>query len=158
MKQALMQGLLLALLLNATTAQASGKRVEVHFLAGERSAHYHGAITGYDYDRYYFHARQGQALQVTPHPESVDVYLFGPQIADSVNLSEYATQVDEQRTYRLPASGRFEMRVVQSRADARRGRVQPYRLTIAIDALASSPREMAPTCRAPKALPRTSDE
>ena len=109
--------LLLALL--TSTSFAAGKNVNVEFRKGHSSAQYSGEIKGYDYDTYTFYAKKGQKVHVSISNEGADTYLFGPGIDDSVDLSRYSPELDSHGQYSLPASGKYELRVLQTRNDAR---------------------------------------
>ena len=105
--------LLLALL--TSTSFAAGKNVNVEFSKGHSSAQYSGEIKGYDYDTYTFYAKKGQKVHVSISNEGADTYLFGPGIDDSVDLSRYSPELDSHGQYSLPASGKYELRVLQTR-------------------------------------------
>lgn len=105
--------LLLALL--TSTSFAAGKNVNVEFRKGHSSAQYSGEIKGYDYDTYTFYAKKGQKVHVSISNEGADTYLFGPGIDDSVDLSRYSPELDSHGQYSLPASGKYELRVLQTR-------------------------------------------
>lgn len=115
------------------TATAAGKQINVEFPKGHDHAHYSGSITGYDYDSYVFRANQGQRLRLTLDKETVDAMLFGPGIDDAINLGKYSPALDSQGRYTLPASGKYQLRILQSRAEARRHKVKPYRFELQID-------------------------
>ncbi|WP_137462909.1 hypothetical protein, partial [Escherichia coli] len=51
-------------------------------------------------------------------------YLFGPGIDDSVDLSRYSPELDSHGQYSLPASGNYELRVLQTRNDARKNQTK----------------------------------
>lgn len=104
--------LLLALL--TSTSFAAGKNVNVEFSKGHSSAQYSGEIKGYDYDTYTFYAKKGQKVHVSISNEGADTYLFGPGIDDSVDLSRYSPELDSHGQYSLPASGKYELRVLQT--------------------------------------------
>ena len=95
--------LLLALL--TSTSFAAGKNVNVEFRKGHSSAQYSGEIKGYDYDTY---------------------------IDDSVDLSRYSPELDSHGQYSLPASGKYELRVLQTRNDARKNKTKKYNVDIQI--------------------------
>ncbi|WP_341829504.1 PPC domain-containing protein, partial [Vibrio cholerae] len=80
----------------------------------------YGEIKGYDYDTYTFYAKKGQKVHVSISNEGADTYLFGPGIDDSVDLSRYSPELDSHGQYSLPASGKYELRVLQTRNDARK--------------------------------------
>ena len=114
--------LLLALL--TSTSFAAGKNVNVEFRKGHSSAQYSGEIKGYDYDTYTFYAKKGQKVHVSISNEGADTYLFGPGIDDSVDLSRYSPELDSHGQYSLPASGKYELRVLQTRNDARKNKTK----------------------------------
>ena len=47
-------------------------------------------------------------------------YLWGNQLKDSINLGEYSPELDNNGIYILPASGEYEIRVLQPRSQARK--------------------------------------
>ena len=122
--------LLLALL--TSTSFAAGKNVNVEFRKGHSSAQYSGEIKGYDYDTYTFYAKKGQKVHVSISNEGADTYLFGPGIDDSVDLSRYSPELDSHGQYSLPASGKYELRVLQTRNDARKNKTKKYNVDIQI--------------------------
>ncbi|ECC1695216.1 inhibitor of g-type lysozyme [Salmonella enterica subsp. salamae] len=115
-----------------STSFAAGKNVNVEFKKGQSSARYSGVIKGYDYDTYHFQARKGQKVHVSISNESADTYLFGPGISDSADLSRYSSELDGNGRYTLPASGQYELRVLQTRNDARKNKAQKYSVNIQI--------------------------
>ena len=108
-------------------AQAAGKSQTVQFASGQIDANYRGSVRGYDYDRYTFNAQQGQLLNIrtdgsNPHIVAVVNYLGKGDGA----LLQTQDQV-------LPYSGRYEVRVMQTRNGARKSnQARPYVLNIAI--------------------------
>ncbi|MGL5421125.1 MAG: PPC domain-containing protein [Plesiomonas shigelloides] len=115
-----------------TTAFAAGISTDVQFAKGHDSAQYTGHIKGYDYDSYFFRAKKGQLVHIAMANETPDLVLFGPGIDDSVSLGKYSPDLDDNGQYTLPASGRYELRVLQSRAEARRNKTQNYKFQIQI--------------------------
>ncbi|EAX5651144.1 inhibitor of g-type lysozyme [Salmonella enterica] len=111
---------------------ATGKNVNVEFDKGQNSARYSGVIKGYDYDTYNFQARKGQKVHVSISNEGADTYLFGPGISDSVDLSRYSSELDDNGQYTLPASGKYELRVLQTRNEARKNKAKKYSVNIQI--------------------------
>uniref|UniRef100_UPI00189B4462 g-type lysoyme inhibitor PliG n=2 Tax=Gammaproteobacteria TaxID=1236 RepID=UPI00189B4462 len=95
-------------------------------------AQYSGEIKGYDYDTYTFYAKKGQKVHVSISNESADTYLFGPGIDDSVDLSRYSPELDSNGQYVLPDSGKYELRVLQTRNDARKNKTKKYSVDIQI--------------------------
>ena len=108
-------------------AQAAGKSQTVQFASGQSDANYRGSVRGYDYDRYTFNDQQGQLLNIrtdgsNPHIVAVVNYLGKGDGA----LLQTQDQV-------LPYSGRYEVRVMQTRNGARKSnQARPYVLNIAI--------------------------
>ena len=100
---------------------AQARTTTLRFSRGSSVGHYSGAIRGYNVDRYLFSARAGQVIKAIRTTENVDVFLYG---LDDADLND--------RSYTLPRSGKYELRVAQLRTFAQRGRVAPYRLTISI--------------------------
>ncbi|HAE2269866.1 TPA_asm: inhibitor of g-type lysozyme [Salmonella enterica subsp. salamae serovar 60:g,m,t:z6] len=121
---------LLALL--TSTCFAAGKNVNVEFRKGHYRAQYSGIIQGYDYDTYIFQAKKGQQLQVSISNEGADTYLFGPGISDSIDLSRYSPALNDNGQYTLPSSGHYELRILQTRNDARKNKAKKYRVSIQI--------------------------
>ncbi|EBB2471355.1 inhibitor of g-type lysozyme [Salmonella enterica] len=115
-----------------STAFAAGKNINVEFTKGHDSAQYTGVIRGYDYDTYKFYAQKGQKIHASISNDGTYTYLFGPGISDSVNLSRYSTDLNENNQYTLPATGRYELRVLQMRNDARRNKSKKYSVNIQI--------------------------
>ncbi|WP_437628753.1 PPC domain-containing protein [Escherichia coli] len=113
-------------------ASLAGKNVNVEFRKGHSSAQYSGEIKGYDYDTYTFYAKKGQKVHVSISNEGADTYLFGPGIDDSVDLSRYSPELDSHGQYSLPASGKYELRVLQTRNDARKNKTKKYNVDIQI--------------------------
>ena len=102
--------LLFALL--TSTSFAAGKNVNVEFRKGHSSAQYSG--------------------EISISNEGADTYLFGPGIDDSVDLSRYSPGLDSHGQYSLPASGKYELRVLQTRNDARKNKTKKYNVDIQI--------------------------
>ncbi|HCP1391832.1 TPA: PPC domain-containing protein [Escherichia coli] len=119
--------------LATSTCFAAGKNVNVEFQKGHNSARYSGKIVGYDYDSYNFYARKNQKLHVSVSNEYADIVLFGPGISDSVELSRYSPDLDENGQYTLPATGKYELRVLQTRNEARKNQTKKYNLNIQIN-------------------------
>ncbi len=67
---------------------------------------------------------KGQKVHVSISNEGADTYLFGPRIDDSVDLSRYSPELDSHGQYSLPASGKYELRVLQTRNDARKTKLK----------------------------------
>ena len=127
---------LMATLAIATTASMAAvdkpsKAVAVKFKAGASGATYNGKIKGYGYDQYSFYAKKGQALKVVT-TGNVDSYLFHNRLADSVNLGEYSSDLDSNGDYILPYTGTYQVKVMQTRNDARKGKAPSYTLQLTI--------------------------
>ncbi|EGO7253091.1 PPC domain-containing protein [Salmonella enterica] len=120
------------LALFTSTCFAAGKNVNVELRKGHNSAQYSGIIQGYDYDTYIFQAKKGQQLQVSISNEGADTYLFGPGISDSIDLSKNSQALNDNGQYMLPASGHYELRILQTRNDARKNKAKKYRVSIQI--------------------------
>lgn len=110
----------------------AGKTVNVKFAKGAASANYSGQIKGTKYDTYTFTAKKGQKLKVKATGGNVDTYLFGANIADSVNVGQYSPELDKNGAYTLPATGTYQLRVLQPRSQANQGKQPKYNLQIAI--------------------------
>jgi len=93
------------------------KTVVVKFAKKAYSANYYGRIDGYKYDSYKFYAK---------------TYLWGNQLKDSINLGEYSPELDDNGIYILPASGEYEIRVLQPRSQARKDKKPQYWMSINI--------------------------
>lgn len=115
-----------------STGFAAGKDINVEFKKGHSSAQYSGEIKGYDYDTYHFYAHKDQKVHVSISNESADIVLFGPGIRDSVDLSRYSPELDDNGQYTLPATGKYELRVLQTRNDARKNKAKKYNVNIQI--------------------------
>ncbi|EEZ4381447.1 inhibitor of g-type lysozyme [Escherichia coli] len=115
-----------------STASAAGKDVNVEFRKDHSSAQYSGEIKGYDYDTYNFYAKKDQKVHVSISSEGADIVLFGPGISNSVDLSRYSPELDDNGQYILPASGKYELRVLQTRNDARKNKAKKYSVNIQI--------------------------
>lgn len=113
--------LLLALL--TSTSFAAGKNVNVEFSKGHSSAQYSGEIKGYDYDTYTFYAKKVRKCMWVSLMKAL-ILTFGPWIDDSVDLSRYSPELDSHGQYSLPASGKYELRVLQTRNDARKTKLK----------------------------------
>ena len=116
----------------AASSDAVAKTVDVQFKKGTSSANYYGKIKGNNYDSYTFYAKKNQKLSVKIAGGNVDPYLFHKNLADSVNVGEYAPEVDDQGYYTLPYSGKYELRILQPRSQASRGKTPAYWLEVSI--------------------------
>ena len=56
----------------------------------------------------------------------------GNQLKDSINLGEYSPELDDNGVYILPASGEYEIRVLQPRSQARKYKKPQYWMSINI--------------------------
>lgn len=135
MKQLMTAALIAGLTITSTATMAAAdkpaKAVAVKFKAGASGATYHGKIKGYGYDQYSFYAKKGQRLKVVT-TGNVDSYLFNNRLADSVNLGEYSSDLDSHGDYILPYTGTYQVRVMQTRNAARKGKTPNYTLQLTI--------------------------
>lgn len=135
MKQLITAALIAGLTITSTATMAAAdkpaKAVAVKFKAGASGATYHGKIKGYGYDQYSFYAKKGQRLKVVT-TGNVDSYLFNNRLADSVNLGEYSSDLDSHGDYILPYTGTYQVRVMQTRNAARKGKIPNYTLQLTI--------------------------
>lgn len=135
MKKFVTAALMATLAITTTASMAAvdkpSKAVTVKFKAGASGATYNGKIKGYGYDQYSFYARKGQALKVVT-TGNVDSYLFHNRLADSVNLGEYSSDLDSNGDYILPYTGTYQVKVMQTRNDARKGKAPSYTLQLTI--------------------------
>ena len=116
----------------AASSDSVVKTVDVQFKKGASSANYYGKLKGYKYDSYIFYAKKNQKLSVKITGGEVDSYLFHKNLADSVNVGEYASEADDQGYYTLPYSGKYELRILQPRSQASRGKTPVYWLEVTI--------------------------
>lgn len=135
MKQLMTAALIAGLTITSTATMAAAdkpaKAVAVKFKAGASGATYHGKIKGYGYDQYSFYAKKGQRLKAVT-TGNVDSYLFNNRLADSVNLGEYSSDLDSHGDYILPYTGTYQVRVMQTRNAARKGKTPNYTLQLTI--------------------------
>ena len=135
MKQLMTAALIAGLTITSTASMAAAdkpaKAVAVKFKAGASGATYHGKIKGYGYDQYSFYAKKGQRLKAVT-TGNVDSYLFNNHLADSVNLGEYSSDLDSHGDYILPYTGTYQVKVMQTRNDARKGKTPNYMLQLTI--------------------------
>ncbi|MGL5252008.1 MAG: PPC domain-containing protein [Moraxella sp.] len=135
MKKFVTAALMATLAITTTASMAAvdkpSKAVAVKFKAGASGATYNGKIKGYGYDQYSFYAKKGQALKVVT-TGNVDSYLFHNRLADSVNLGEYSSDLDSNGDYILPYTGTYQVKVMQTRNDARKGKAPSYTLQLTI--------------------------
>lgn len=116
----------------AASSDSVVKTVDVQFKKGASSANYYGQLKGYKYDSYIFYAKKNQKISVKITGGEVDSYLFHKNLADSVNVGEYAPEADDQGYYTLPYSGKYELRILQPRSQASRGKTPVYWLEVTI--------------------------
>ena len=108
------------------------RTTQVQFKRGATEATYRGSLQGWTVHDYRFSAREGQLLNArldspSPHVEAVITYIG----RDGVRVNPVDNPVHlEQQT--LPYTGRYEIRVLQTRNGARRGGTRPYTLNISI--------------------------
>lgn len=131
MTAALIAGLTISSTATIAAADKPAKAVAVKFKAGASGATYHGKIKGYGYDQYSFYAKKGQRLKAIT-TGNVDSYLFNNRLADSVNLGEYSSHLDSHGDYILPYTGTYQVRVMQTRNAARKGKTPNYTLQLTI--------------------------
>ena len=108
------------------------KTIVVKFAKKAYSANYYGKIDGYKYDSYKFYAKKGQKLKVKLTGGNVEAYLWSNQLKDSINLGEYSPELDDNGIYILPASGEYEIRVLQPRSQASKDKKPQYWMSINI--------------------------
>ncbi|MGP5212020.1 PPC domain-containing protein [Psychrobacter alimentarius] len=113
-------------------SDAVAKTVDVQFKKGASSANYYGKLKGSKYDSYTFYAKKNQKLSVKTTGGNVDSYLFNKNLSDSVNVGEYSSELDNQGYYKLPYSGKYELRILQPRSQASKGKTPPYWLELSI--------------------------
>lgn len=116
----------------AASSDAVAKTVDVQFKKGASSANYYGKLKGSKYDSYTFYAKKNQKLSVKTTGGNVDSYLFNKNLSDSVNVGEYSSELDNQGYYKLPYSGKYELRILQPRSQASKGKTPPYWLELSI--------------------------
>ena len=125
-----------ALMISPTVMAGSSdlvaKNVDVQFKKGANSANYYGKLKGVKYDSYTFYAKKNQKLSVKTTGGNVDTYLFNKNLSDSVNVGEYSSALDDQGYYMLPYSGKYELRILQPRSQASRGKTPAYWLQVSI--------------------------
>lgn len=119
MKKSLM-AIVLATATLGTVLPASAAVQNVRFARGADSATYQGKVRGYGYNSYYFTAKAGQVLNVDVAGGHAEAVLYGYD--DFVSGSPYT----------LPATKRYEVRVLQPRSFARQNTTSNYRVGISI--------------------------
>ena len=102
----------------------------VKFAKGASSATVSGQVKGYDYVDYIVGAKAGQTMSVRLTGSSVAEFVI--RLPGGANLGMEATGVREW-SGELPESGDYSIRVLMSRADARRGTTARFSLRISVD-------------------------
>ena len=118
--------------LMAASSDAVAKTVDVQFKKGASSANYYGKLKGSKYDSYTFYAKKNQKLSVKTTGGNVDSYLFNKNLSDSVNVGEYSSELDNRGYCTRPYSGKYELRLLQPRSQATKGKTPPYWLELSI--------------------------
>lgn len=113
----------------AAVGPVDAKIVNVEFTKENGSLTYSGLIKGYNYDAYKFKAKKGQKIHINISNEDVDTILFGPGINDSIDLSD---DMGMNNQFALPASGEYEIRVLQPSNGARDQENKKYKIFIEI--------------------------
>lgn len=122
-----------ALALSAATIAWAGKTVEVKFPNGVTEATYRGSVRGDDFDRYTFYARKGQILNIDVSGSDINIMPSVRYLGKTDTMLETENQV-------LPYSGRYEIRVLQTRNGARKSSAaRPYHVNIAIHNAPNTP-------------------
>lgn len=99
----------------------------VSFAKGTSQGTVTGRFTGYDVCDHTIRARAGQTLSAT--------LKAGPG-AEAIVVSPVEHALDPGEPLVLPQDGTYTLRVLQTRNEARRGRAQDYRLTVAVSGAA----------------------
>lgn len=123
-------GFLLMLVLSAVSSISAQTTRRVRFAKGASSATVSGQVKGYDYIDYVVGARAGQTMSVRLTGSSVAEFVI--RLPDGENLGMEATGVREW-SGELPESGDYSIRVLMSRAYARRGTTARFSLRISVD-------------------------
>ena len=123
-------GLLVIMALLAVESIGAQTTRRVRFPKGGSSATVSGQVKGYDYIDYVVGAKAGQTMSVRLTGSSVAEFVI--RLPDGENLSTEATSVREW-SGELPTSGDYSIRVLMSRADARRGTTARFSLRISVD-------------------------
>ena len=130
--------------------EAPSRHTAVQFRPGATEATYRRVLRGWEMHHYRFSARKGQVLNATldsrsPHVQAL-VYAIGRN-GVAVSPVDDPLQLSQQT---LPHSGRYEIRVLQTRNSARNeGAAHPYALTISITHPASAGQGASPPMAAP---------
>lgn len=113
--------------------EAPNRTTQVQFQRGATEATYSGTVRGLAMHHYRFSARKGQVLNATLASPSADVeaiVLYIGRDGVAVNPVDDPLGLENQT---LPYTGRYEVRVLQTRNGARKGGAgRPYTLKIAI--------------------------
>jgi hypothetical protein len=120
----------LVISLGFTTIVSAQTKVAVRFARGSHSASVKGSITGYKYVAYVLGAQAGQnmTVHVTSTNDKAQLVILDP---DNENV-EYGDGVGDYRGT-LEKTGNYTVRVLMSRADARRkGAATSYIVTFTI--------------------------
>ncbi|HEV2903504.1 MAG TPA: hypothetical protein VGW32_00575 [Pyrinomonadaceae bacterium] len=123
-------GLLVIMALVGTYSISAQTTRRVRFARGASSATVSGQVEGYDYIDYIVGAKAGQPMSVRLTESSVVEFVI--RLPDGQNLGMEATGVREW-SGELPESGDYSIRVLMSRADARRGTTARFSLRISVD-------------------------
>ena len=129
MKKPLLGLLVIMALVGAYSISAQTTR-RVRFAKGASSATVSGQVKGYDYIDYIVGAKAGQRMSVRLTGSSVAEFVI--RLPNGENLGMEATGVREW-SGELPTSGDYSIRVLMSRADARRGTTARFSLRISVD-------------------------
>lgn len=120
-----------------TASAACGGQVK--FAAGSNSGVVSGKVSGYDTCDYSLTAQKGQTLSAKLTKGSgLDVIMLDPVEHDFANGA-----------LKLPQSGRYTVRVLQTRNDARKGKVRDFSLTLGVKGAGSAAAAGAPAMAAP---------
>jgi hypothetical protein len=123
-------GLLVIMALVGTYSISAQTTRRVRFARGASSATVSGQVKGYDYIDYVVGAKAGQRMSVRLTGSSVAEFVI--RLPNGENLGMEATGVREW-SGELPTSGDYSIRVLMSRADARRGTTARFSLRISVE-------------------------
>lgn len=110
-----------AILVSVPSYAADCPITNVKFKKGSHSANYNGKIKGWQCKTYAFYAKEGQTLTVT---------LSGKGAAEAVVYGYDDFSLDT--PYKLPKTGKYEVRVVQPKAQSIKNLTSSYKLKIDI--------------------------
>lgn len=119
---------MMALLVADSIGAQTSRRVR--FAKGASSATVNGHVKGYGYIDYIVGAKAGQTMSVRLTGSSVAEFVI--RLPDGENLGMDATGVREW-SGELPTTGDYSIRVLMSRADARRGMTARFSLRISVN-------------------------